>query len=103
MTYRRSVQDAGAWASMVAARVAVGITLTVAAVLATSSSALAISATCGSPVLTGDTSVVTCSYTGGVQVFQVPAGVYNALLNIVGYPLMRRLDARVYPVPRANW
>lgn len=33
----------------------------------------------------------------------LPAGVYNAVLNIVGYPLMRRLDARVYPVPRANW
>ncbi len=33
----------------------------------------------------------------------LPAAVYNALLNIVAYPLMRRLDARVYPVPRANW
>jgi rod shape-determining protein MreD len=33
----------------------------------------------------------------------LPAGIYNALLNIVGYPLMRRLDARVYPVPRADW
>jgi hypothetical protein len=33
----------------------------------------------------------------------LPAAVYNAILNIVGYPLMRRLDARVYPVPRANW
>ena len=33
----------------------------------------------------------------------LPAAVYNAILNIVGYPLMRRLDARVYPMPRANW
>ncbi len=33
----------------------------------------------------------------------VPASLYNAVLNIPGYWLTRRLEARVYPMPRANW
>ena len=82
MIYRRSVQGVGAWASKAAARAAVGITLTVAAVLVTSSSALAISATCGEPVLTGTTSVVTCSYTDSLQTFTVPAGVHSVSLDV---------------------
>lgn len=32
-----------------------------------------------------------------------PIAVYNALLNIPGFWLSRRLEARIYPTPRANW
>jgi rod shape-determining protein MreD len=40
---------------------------------------------------------------GVLRYIAVPAAVYNAILNIVGYPLMRRLEGRVYPMPRASW
>jgi rod shape-determining protein MreD len=33
----------------------------------------------------------------------LPIAAYNAILNIPVYWLVRRLEARVYPVPRANW
>ena len=33
----------------------------------------------------------------------IPVGLYNAILNIPGFPLTRRLEDRIYPVPRANW
>lgn len=33
----------------------------------------------------------------------MPAALYNALLNVPGYSLMRRLEARIYPVARASW
>ncbi|MGI8968685.1 MAG: rod shape-determining protein MreD [Chloroflexota bacterium] len=33
----------------------------------------------------------------------LPIALYNAVLNIPGYWAVRRLENRVYPVPRANW
>lgn len=33
----------------------------------------------------------------------LPVAIYNAALNLAGFRLMRRLERRVYPVPRANW
>jgi rod shape-determining protein MreD len=33
----------------------------------------------------------------------LPIAIYNAILNIPGYWIVRRLEARVYPMPRANW
>lgn len=33
----------------------------------------------------------------------LPSAVYNALLTIPIFPLVRRLEDRVYPTPRANW
>jgi len=33
----------------------------------------------------------------------VPLALYNALLNIPVYWLVRRLERRVYPQPRATW
>jgi rod shape-determining protein MreD len=32
-----------------------------------------------------------------------PIAVYNAVLNIPVFWLLRRLEAHVYPLPRANW
>jgi hypothetical protein len=33
----------------------------------------------------------------------LPIALYNAILDIPVYWLVRRLESRVYPVPRANW
>ncbi|HEX6507719.1 MAG TPA: rod shape-determining protein MreD [Chloroflexota bacterium] len=33
----------------------------------------------------------------------LPIAIYNALLNVVGFRLVQRLESRVYPLPRANW
>lgn len=33
----------------------------------------------------------------------LPIALYNAFVNIPGYWLARRLEARVYPMPRASW
>lgn len=33
----------------------------------------------------------------------LPLALYNAVLNLPGYWLMRKLEARMYPMPRANW
>ena len=33
----------------------------------------------------------------------LPAAIYNAFLNIPGFWLAQKLEARVYPMPRANW
>ncbi|HLJ66602.1 MAG TPA: rod shape-determining protein MreD [Chloroflexota bacterium] len=32
-----------------------------------------------------------------------PVALYNAILNIPGFRLVRRLEQRVYPEPRASW
>lgn len=42
-------------------------------------------------------------WVGAVRGIVLPAALYNALLNIPGYWLMRRLESRVYPMPRASW
>lgn len=39
----------------------------------------------------------------GLRSAVVPVALYNAVLNIPGFWLSRRLEARIYPVPRANW
>lgn len=39
---------------------------------------------CGSPVLTGATAVVTCSYTGGAQYFVVPSGIGSVVVDAYG-------------------
>ena len=33
----------------------------------------------------------------------LPLAVYNAVVNVVGFYLVQRLEDRVYPTPRANW
>lgn len=33
----------------------------------------------------------------------LPIAIYNALLNLGAFPLLRRLEEKVYPMPRANW
>lgn len=33
----------------------------------------------------------------------IPAALYNAVLNVILFPLTRRLEERTYPVPRAKW
>lgn len=33
----------------------------------------------------------------------LPVAIYNALINIPGFWLVKRLENRVYPVPRAHW
>jgi len=33
----------------------------------------------------------------------LPIAIYNAVLNLPVYWLVRRLESRVYPLPRANW
>jgi rod shape-determining protein MreD len=33
----------------------------------------------------------------------LPIATYNAVLNIPGFWLVRRLERRIYPTPRANW
>lgn len=33
----------------------------------------------------------------------LPAAIFNGALNIAIFPLMRRLEERVYPIPRAHW
>jgi rod shape-determining protein MreD len=39
----------------------------------------------------------------GIRYVVLPIALYNALLNIPGFALVRRLESRVYPVPRASW
>lgn len=39
----------------------------------------------------------------GLRDIALPAAVYNAVLNLAAYPLLRRLEARIFPTPRANW
>jgi rod shape-determining protein MreD len=38
-----------------------------------------------------------------VRSIVLPLALYNAILNIPGFWLTRRLENRVYPMPRANW
>lgn len=33
----------------------------------------------------------------------LPVAIYNAIINIPGFWLMKRLENRVYPIPRAHW
>jgi rod shape-determining protein MreD len=33
----------------------------------------------------------------------LPVAIYNAIINIPGFWLVKRLENRVYPVPRAHW
>lgn len=42
-------------------------------------------------------------WAAGIRDIAIPAGLYNAAINIAAFPLMKRLEGRVYPVPRANW
>jgi rod shape-determining protein MreD len=42
-------------------------------------------------------------WAAGIRDIAVPVAIYNAILNIAAFPLMKRLEGRVYPVPRANW
>jgi rod shape-determining protein MreD len=39
----------------------------------------------------------------GMRSIVLPTAAYNAILNVAAFPLIRRLEDRVYPVPRANW
>jgi rod shape-determining protein MreD len=39
----------------------------------------------------------------GIRSIALPAAFYNAVLTLVAFPLVRRLEERVYPVPRASW
>ena len=39
----------------------------------------------------------------GIRDIAVPTALYNAVLAIPLFPLVRRLEDRVYPMPRANW
>ena len=38
-----------------------------------------------------------------LRVTVLPAAIYNALLNIFLFRFAQRLEARVYPMPRAHW
>jgi rod shape-determining protein MreD len=38
-----------------------------------------------------------------LQVIVLPIALYNAAINVVGFRLVRRFEARIYPVPRAHW
>jgi rod shape-determining protein MreD len=38
-----------------------------------------------------------------LQSIVLPAALYNAVLNVVGFRAAERIEARVYPTPRANW
>lgn len=42
-------------------------------------------------------------WVAGIRSIVLPAALYNAVLTVVAFPLVRRLEDRVYPVPRANW
>lgn len=39
----------------------------------------------------------------GLRTIALPAAAYNAIVNVPGYMLFRRLEARIFPVPRASW
>lgn len=39
----------------------------------------------------------------GIRYVALPCALYNAVLTVVAFPLVRRLEDRVYPMPRANW
>lgn len=42
-------------------------------------------------------------WTAAVRGAVLPIAIYNAVLNVPVYWLVRRLEGRVYPLPRANW
>jgi rod shape-determining protein MreD len=39
----------------------------------------------------------------GIRDIVLPTAVYNAALTIPGFPLVRRLEERVYPMTEAKW
>jgi len=39
----------------------------------------------------------------GIESIALPTALYNAVLNIPLFWLMRRLEQRVYPIPRTSW
>ena len=42
-------------------------------------------------------------WVAGLRDVALPAAIYNAVLNVPAYVLLRRLEDRLYPQPRASW
>jgi rod shape-determining protein MreD len=45
----------------------------------------------------------TVDWPAALSAVALPAALYNAVLNIPGFWIVRRLEDRVYPMPRAHW